>query len=140
MTREKRGEGDEATKIGSPNAPHLHRRTETRSSGSNDDGVKMRISGLRYYSFEERIAFQSTKGTLTAEKIREAVARLDSYSAKLAALTAETNKWPTTEPPPSQGAMYNLMHRADVLQGKFKALIAVPEINAAILKREAASK
>jgi hypothetical protein len=100
----------------------------------------MRISGQRYYSFEERIAFQSTKGTLTAEKIWEAVARLDSYSAKLAALTTETNKWPTRDPPPSQGAMDNLMHRADVLQGKFKALIAVPEINAAILKREAASK
>ena len=140
MTRKKRGEGDEATKIGSPNAPHLHRRTEIRSTGSNDDGVHMRISGPRYYSFEERIAHKSKQGKLTPEKIREAVARLDSMSAKLTTLTAETEKWLTMDPPPSQGAMDNLMHRADVLQGKFRALIAVPEINAAILKREAASK
>jgi hypothetical protein len=91
----------------------------------------------RHYSFEERCAFQSKQGKLTPEKVREAVARLDDYAAKLAALTEETNRWLTADSPPSQGATENHEHRCQQVQRKFKALIAIPEVNDALLKREA---
>lgn len=100
----------------------------------------MRISGSRRYQYEERIAHKSKQGKLTAETIREAVERLDNMSAKLTALMAKMEKWRTMDPPPSQQTTDSVMNRADTLSWRCRTLSAVPEINAAILKREAASK
>ena len=46
----------------------------------------------RHFTLEERCAFQSKKGTLAADKIAEAVKRIDDYTAKTKALGQKSNQ------------------------------------------------
>ncbi|HVA17456.1 MAG TPA: hypothetical protein VMV59_07050 [Candidatus Dormibacteraeota bacterium] len=92
------------------------------------------------YSFEDRCAHQSANGGIAPGKVKIGIAKLDSYAAKLARLTEETNRWLKMPTPPSPEYMADHARRCEAIQTKFKTLIAIPEINAALLKREAAAK
>lgn len=46
----------------------------------------------RHFTLEERCAFQSKKGTLAADKIAEAVKRIDDYTAKTKALGQKSDQ------------------------------------------------
>lgn len=90
----------------------------------------------KHFSFEERCASQSEKGKLTPDKVRDAVAKADDYSAKLRALTEQTNWWLKMNPPPTQGFVADHERRCQQLQSKLRTLTAIPEVRAILLARE----
>ena len=72
--------------------------------------------------------------TLIPDQIKVAVAEVDALSATISKLTEQSLHWNDSTSPREVDA---LMTRADELTAKSRALSAHPQVNAAILAREA---
>lgn len=77
---------------------------------------------------------------LTAEQVKLAVAEYNAMGKTVVELTAQSNKWPTQDPPPSPHQMEALMKRATELTARAQAISAHPQVKAVRLNWPALSE
>ncbi len=104
----------------------------------------------RRHSFEERAEFQSKQGTLSTEHIAEAIKRIGDYDAKASALTEKSSEIYNSTPPAgsevpdriyadAQARIERANGQADTWTAKARRLSAIPEVAAALARRESRS-
>lgn len=103
----------------------------------------MRFKG-GHHSFEQRCAYRSKTGALRTGMIAEAIERIDSYTAKANALLDKSNQITdstrgATDDGVYAGALQRLekVHQQhDSWTAKVRMLSAIPEVHAALVKRQ----
>jgi len=111
----------------------------------------------RYFTFEDRCEHNSKLGTLAADKIAEAVKRIDDYAAKAKALFNKSNEVYEAAPNVTEdrsdaerarqcriytdvlAELDRLTEQRHAWEAKVERLSAIPEVKAALLKREGRS-